>query len=126
MDRPRAGRGPTTTLFSAEVKTGVHVIQFSRADVLDPDYIARLGDDIYRYLKPVVAPRVVIDMSPVRALSSSALGMFMALRKVIERQDGKLCIAGADADVLQVFKITKLDDLIPLHATAHQGIKSLT
>ena len=120
---PEADRTP---LFSSRIEAGVHVVRFSRADVLDAHYIEQLGDQIYRHLKGVDAPRVVIDLGSVRQLSSAALGMLIALQKVIvDRQGGKIALANVREDLRKVFKITKLDRLMKIHDGTQQAIAAL-
>ena len=112
-------------LFSTRLRQGVHLIAFLRSDVLDAHYIEQLGDDLYRHLKIVDAPRVVIDLQNVQLLSSSALGMLIALKKVIDRQGGRICIANVHDDLMKVFKITKLHKLMKIHDSTDDAVESL-
>jgi anti-anti-sigma factor len=115
-----------STLFSSRTEKNVHVIRFSRSDVLDAQYIEQLGDDIYHYLKPHPDPRVVIDLGNVNHLSSAALGMLIALNTVVtKKQKGKLCLADVDANLMQVFKITKLHKLLKIHDSTAPAVESL-
>ena len=102
------------------------MIRFSRADVLDAHYIEQLGDQIYHHLKTVDAPRVVVDLGNVRHLSSAALGMLIALRKVIvDKQGGKIALANVREELRKVFRITKLDRLMKIHDGTQQAIAAL-
>jgi anti-anti-sigma factor len=115
-----------TPLFSSRLEAGVHVIRFSRADVLDAHYIERLGDQIYHHIKSVDAPRVVIDLGNVQQLSSTALGMLIALRKVIvDRQGGKIALSNVREELRKVFRITKLNKLLKIHDSTQQAIADL-
>jgi anti-sigma B factor antagonist len=123
-DRP--GAAATGARFSSQVLGGVHIIEFSRSDVLDAQYIEQLGDEIYRHLKPVEQPRVVVDLHNVRFLSSSALGMLVALRKVVvERKGGKMGIANVAPEIRQVFKMTKLHKVLNLQDTTEKAVRSV-
>jgi anti-sigma B factor antagonist len=125
---PAAGGEPAaaSSLFDATVVDGVHVVTFSRSDVLDAHYIKRLGDDLYHHLKPVEAPRVVVDLGNVEFLSSAALGMLIALRKVVEgKQKGKMCIANISGDLFEVFKLMKLHKLMKIHDSREKAVASL-
>jgi anti-anti-sigma factor len=112
--------------FSSRIQGAAQVIRFSRTDVVDGQYIQQLGDDLYRHFKPVPSPRVVIDMENVRFLSSSALGMLIALKKVIERQDGKICLCRVHDDLYGVFKITKLHKLLGIHDTVEKAVAKVS
>ena len=125
-DEPEQPAGAAQThTFASHVQEGVHVITFSRPDVLDAEYIEQLGDDIYRHLKTVDAPRVVIDLHGARQLSSAALGMFIALKKVIEKRGGRICIANVHRELLEVFKITELHKLLAIHDSTDEAVRNL-
>ena len=127
---PRPNQPPTEgvqkPLFSSRVRDGVHVIAFSRSDVVDAGYINRLGDQIYHHFKTIEAPRLVIDMDNVQQLSSAALGMLIALKKVTDKQGGRICIANVREDLVQVFKLTKLNRLLKIHPSTDNAVSSLT
>ena len=116
----------SSSLFSDELHDGVHVITFSKSDVLDAYEIERLGDEIYRHVKTIERPRLVIDLDKVRHLSSAALGMLVALKKVVEKKDGRICLANVRDDIRKVFKITKLDKMLKIHNSAEKAVGSLT
>jgi anti-anti-sigma factor len=117
---PSAGR------FTDEMQAGVHVISFSRSDVLDAEYIRQVGDDIYRHLRKHQKPKVVMDLQSVQFMSSSALGMLIALRgAVVGKMSGTICIANVSDDLKEVFRITKLHKMMKLHGNTDKAIKSL-
>lgn len=51
-----------------------------------------------------------LDMDEVTYLDSSGLGMLVYLKKEIVKNEGKLTIVNLHEPVLNVFKLTKLDD----------------
>jgi anti-anti-sigma factor len=68
--------------------------------------------------------RVVLDLSPLRFLSSMFLAMLVVLHKRVVSAGGTLRICGVQPDAAKVFKITKLDtifDLCPDEQTALQS-----
>jgi anti-sigma B factor antagonist len=52
--------------------------------------------------------RLIIDLSGVTFIDSTALGVLVALQKNLD-DDARLAIAGAEGDVLQIFELTGLD-----------------
>ena len=50
----------------------------------------------------------MIDLKSVRHFSSAALGMLIALNKVLEKQSGQLRITNVSKEIFEVFLITKL------------------
>jgi len=115
----------TSPYFDVRTVNDVHVIEFARNDVTDPAYIERLGDAIYHYLNPIDNPRVVIDFKNVRYLSSTTLGMLVALHKVMKKQQGRLCMANVADDLYRAFKLTKLHKVFKAYDNTDDAVKSL-
>ncbi len=114
------------THFSARIEDGIHVLTFEQTNVLDAYEIEQLGDAIYHHIKPIDTPRVVISLENVQHLSSAALGMLVALRKVaVEKKGGGLCMANVGDDLQSIFKMTSLDKLIPIHDSTAKAVSSL-
>ena len=100
----------------------VQVVQFSRPDVTDAAFIKTAGDELYQVVKTQEVPRMVIDLENVKFLSSSTLGMFIALHKVVSKRGGQLRLSNVDPNVRDVFKITKLHKLIGIHDTTDEAV----
>lgn len=116
----------TNAGFSCRVQDGVQIITFEQSRILDAFEIEKLGDSIYQQIKPLDAPKVVIDLSRVEHLSSAALGMLIALRKVVvEKKGGGIAIANVNKDLLSIFKMTRLDRLATMCASTEKAVKSL-
>ena len=117
---------PSKTYFSARIENGVHVLTFEQADVLDAHEIEELGNAIYDHIKPIDMPRLVVNLEHVQHLSSAALGMLVALRKVaVDKKGGGLAMAHVGADLRSIFKMTRLDKLIPIHDNTAKAVSSL-
>jgi anti-sigma B factor antagonist len=115
-----------STRFSATVESGVQVITFEQSNVLDAFEIEKLGDAIYHHIKALETPKVVIDLSNVDHLSSAALGMLIALRKVVvEKNGGGIAIANVSKDLRSIFKMTRLDKLTKLCDSTEKAVQSL-
>jgi anti-sigma B factor antagonist len=116
----------TSGPFAASVQSGVQIITFEKASVLDAYEIEKLGDAIYHRIKPLEAPKVVIDLSHVDHLSSAALGMLIALRKVVvEKKGGGMAIANESKNLQSIFKMTRLDKLTRMCASTEKAVQSL-
>ncbi len=103
------------------------VIAFLRADMTDGAFIKQAGDEIYRMLKPLDRPKVVIDFGKVQRLSSATLGMLVALhRVVVDRQKGQLRVANVAENLLDIFRMTRLDNVLDLHETTEGAVESFT
>jgi len=54
---------------------------------------------------------IVLDCEKMPFISSSGLRIFLKIRKEVAAKGGKVYLKNICPDVLQVFKMTKLDDL---------------
>ena len=69
--------------------------------------------------------RVVLDMSAVGFVDSSGLGAIVASMKALGGSR-KLELAGLQANVEKVFRLTRLDSVFTMHATASEARRDLT
>ena len=121
-----SGAGAAGARISARIEDGIHVIRFEQSNVLDAYEIEQLGDEIYHHLKPIDAPKVVIDLGNVEHLSSAALGMLIALRKVVvEKKGGGIGIANVSEDLKSIFRMTRLDKLMKMSESTEKAMQRL-
>ncbi len=92
---------------SADPDEGL-VVRFTRADVTDPVYIRRAGDEIYRMIRAADAPRVTLDLASVQRLSAAALRLITALKTVIDQRGGALRLTNVDDDAVALLKLARL------------------
>lgn len=57
--------------------------------------------------------KVVLDLSEVRFMDSTGLGLFVSLLKMLG-PNGAIAVAGAQAPVVRLFELTRLDTLFRL------------
>ena len=101
------------------------VLKFTRADMTDAAFITTMGDEIYRLIKGVEKPKIIVDFSQVKRLSSSTLGMLVSLRKVLTRQGGQMRVTNIADDLIEIFKITRLDVTLQVCGSNQAAIDSL-
>ena len=85
------------------------VLKLMCTDMTDAAFISKVGDGIYQFVGGVEKPKVVVDFSQVARLSSAALGMLVALRKIVTKQKGQMRVTNIADDLIEIFKITRLD-----------------
>ena len=70
-------------------------------------------------LLPLIAQtdriNLVIDFSDVQFLSSSALGLLIRASKRIHESRGKLKLCGINKKILEIFKITRLNEVFDIY-----------
>ena len=59
-------------------------------------------------------PRIVVDLSRVTFMDSTALGTLVAAAKKVKARGGTLSVVGASDRIASLFHITKLDAVVPL------------
>jgi anti-sigma B factor antagonist len=67
--------------------------------------------------------RIVLDMSGVSFIDSTALGVLVGAQRNLE-PGRRLAIGGARPDVLAVFELTGLDATFDIHATLDEALGS--
>jgi anti-sigma B factor antagonist len=92
--------------------------------LVDPEQLKRMFDDLTTLLGKTDERQVVLDMGPVKFMASAMLGKLVQLQKKCQEYQVKLKLASVSPDILQVFKITKLNkvfDIQPDDATARKS-----
>jgi anti-anti-sigma factor len=100
------------------------VLKFTRTDMTDAAFITKVGDEIYQLIKTVDKPKVVVDFSQVARLSSATLGMLVALRKVVHKQHGQMRVSNIAKDLMEIFKMTRLDVTLQVCASNEEALTS--
>ena len=59
-------------------------------------------------------PRIVVDLSRVTFMDSTALGTLVAAVKKVKARGGTLSVVGASERIASLFHITELDTVVPL------------
>jgi anti-anti-sigma factor len=70
-----------------------------------------------RRLESIAAGRattVTLDLTQATGMTSAAIGMILALRKKLVEQKKVLRIQGCSDQLLSIFKMIKLDTIIPI------------
>jgi anti-sigma B factor antagonist len=105
-------------------KDDILTIRLSDERLVDPEVIKRAYDDVIALLGKTEERQIVLDFAPVKFMASAMLGKLVQLQKKCEEFRAKLKLAAVSRDILEVFKITKLNkvfDIQPDEATARKS-----
>ena len=69
--------------------------------------------------------RVVIDLSDVSFLDSTALGVLIGAVKRLRSRDGVLTIVNTDPNIAKTFEITGLDQIFTIRPTRDEAVEAL-
>ena len=103
----------------------VTVVGFLTSQVLDEMNVQQLGQELDDLLEKEYAKLMVINFSKIKFLSSAVLGKLISLNKKIHAMKGRLAFCSINSDIMQVFKITKLDKLIPIRDDEDDAVKAV-
>ena len=68
--------------------------------------------------------KIVLDLTRVHHICSSALGVLVSLKRKLKSQNGDVKLVISDDDIKQVFEITMLDKVFQIHDTVEQAMGS--
>lgn len=69
--------------------------------------------------------KIVVDMSKVTYLNSTALGVLISAHATVTKKGGIIVLCNLDKSIENLFVITKLSMVFPIYATLEDAIKNL-
>src|SRR5437016_7297106 len=108
-DRPMTAPSPCCRL-KVETLGGETVVRFTDHEVLlDEQTTQSLREQLFSLLEGLGPCRLVVDLSNVRFLSSTTLGLFLSLQKKLHAVGGGLVLWNIGAEIREIFAVTQLD-----------------
>jgi anti-sigma B factor antagonist len=114
----------TDELYSTCSTDGVLVVTFRQGDILDAMAIDRMSASVKELIQGAPETRFVLDFQHVPHLSSTALGMLIGLHRRIVQRQGRLKLAGINPDIMEVFRVTKLDTVFDIYRDSASAIEA--
>ena len=102
----------------------VRVVEFTNNKILDEGNIKEIGDTLNALIDEMEIPKLLLDFATVDHLSSAALGMLINANNRIKSKDGMFRLANIKPQILEVFRITKLDKLFKIQTTRDEALRS--
>ena len=98
-----------------------HIVLSGRMDGAGTEQVAA------RFTETIAArpPRVVVDMTRVRFLSSVGIRLLLSNAKALKQHGGRMVIAGPQPLVREVLEIVGMAVLIPVHADLESACSAL-
>lgn len=76
---------------------------------LSAEQMQELVNDLMMRMRYDNAQHFIFDMSQVNFMSSACIGVLVSFLQDLEHVRGRIALAGCKADVLFLFKVTRLD-----------------
>jgi anti-anti-sigma factor len=103
----------------------VVIAELADRKILDEVNIAQIGEQLYNLTGQQDSPKLVLDFSSVSHMSSSALGMLITLNKRLVERKGHLRLCCIQPSIQEVFRITRLNEILEIHETRQEAVASL-
>ena len=100
----------------------VTLVTLSDTSVVAPQVIDSIKRELFELVDEKGCGNLILDLSKVQYLSSSALGVLIPLHEKTQNLRGRLILCGVSPDIMKVFKITKLDKLFAFKDTENNAL----
>ncbi len=102
----------------------VTVVNFIDKKILDEQNIQKIGEDLFSLVDELGRKKILLNFGNVEYLSSAALGKFISLNKKVQAASGKLVLCNIDAQIYEVFEITKLNKLFNMQKDEQSALQA--
>ncbi|MGL4513348.1 MAG: STAS domain-containing protein [Lacipirellulaceae bacterium] len=109
---------------SSATRDGILFIALDDPRLLEEARIEQVEKDIYKAIESSTEDRVVLDFTKVQFMSSSMLGKLVKVHKKCGEFKVKLKLSSVAPDILEVFKITRMNKLFDIEADAEAARKA--
>src|SRR5688572_18578073 len=102
----------------------VAVVNFTDKKILDEQNIQVIGEQLFSLVDELGRKKILLNFRNVEYLSSAALGKFITLNKKVNGSSGKLILCNIDAQIYEVFEITKLNKLFNIQKDEQTALQA--
>ena len=115
-----------SSLKSQEIED-VLVVYFTDAKILDEARIAQIGKELMDMAtSAATSKKMVLNFQGVQFMSSAMIGKLVLLNKKCKTDEINLKLCNISANVLEVFKITRLNKVFDIYPDEDKAVKSFT
>ncbi len=93
---------------------------------LHAGYTTELKGEFTRLAHATEPKPVIVDLSTVEWLDSSVLSALLLLRRMLEGQGRSMAVMGLNPAVESVFRLTKIDTVMPIMSTMEEALAYFT
>lgn len=111
------------TRISVEAFGNANVVSFNDRKILDANAIEELGGELFSL---VGSSTLILDFTGVEFLSSAALQKMIDLDRKIKAAGGSLKMCCLRHDIMEVFKLTRLDRLFDIKKDRSEALAVMT
>ena len=99
------------------------VVEFQTESLMNPHDLEKMSASLMALVDDQQHRQLVLDFTPVKYLSSQAIGVILALnRKLGQLDGGRLILCGVGPQLLQLLKITRLNLVLKVAPTQKEAL----
>src|SRR3954447_19619054 len=102
----------------------ITVVNFIDRKILDEQNIQKIGEQLFSLVDELGRRKILLNFSNVEYLSSAALGKLITLNKKVNGAGGRLVLCNIDPNIYEVFKITKLNEIIKIQKDEQAALQA--
>ena len=106
---------PQRSRIRTEIVDGVTVVSFVDSKIVTDEAIQEVGEQLYALVEGGGHKQLLLNFDNVQFMSSAALGKLINLKKKVGAVKGKLKLCCIITDLLEIFKITRLDQVFEIY-----------
>ena len=114
---------PSSDYFSLETRQTAQIVSFKR-DIHNADAIELIHAQIRQLIDAASQPRLVLDFAHLRNIGSNFLGMVMGISMQATRKEGQVRVCNMTPEIRDLFNLTRLDKIVPVHASVDDAVAS--
>jgi anti-sigma B factor antagonist len=105
-----------------KIVDGVTVVNFLESKIVTEEDVQDVGDQLYGLVENEGHKNILLNFGNVQYLSSAALGKLINLKKKVAAVKGRLKFCCIHPDLLEVFRITRLDQVFEIHGDERSAL----
>lgn len=105
-------------------KNNVKVVELLDDKILDDATLADLTESLFSVVIDEEIPKILINFSHVRQMSSSMLGTLIRLNKRVAEKGGELKLCGIIPMLYEIFVLTKINKLFEIYHDERTAVNS--
>jgi anti-sigma B factor antagonist len=117
----RRGRTPVAERLAVSAAIGLRHVVVAVAGELDAMTVQQFRDELMRQV-PAARRRVVVDLSGLQFMDTSAIHVLVSVNNRVMAGDGLLVLAGAQPVVARVLSLAGVDEVMPVVGTVADAL----
>lgn len=117
---------PVESRLRIRQQNDISVVEFVDRNILDEANIAQISQEVETIINQNTTPKILMSFANVDHLSSAALGALITIYNKIKAKDGQLRLSNINEQIIEVFRITRLDRLFQIHDDSQEALESFS